>query len=971
MSRHVAPPKSTGGGGFVFEDNVAAYFLSFLLAGRPPLDPALGVISRIDFQTRADGWLLDDVLLTLASDSGTRQCAFSVKSGPQFTAGGIVSTDFVNAAWRQFLHEGTTRFTRSRDRLGLVTVPLPGNLCAELYALLGMARAQDPADLLARLAVPGYASQIKRDLFASLRCPEDLSAKHGLTDADTAELMKHLVVLEADFERQSSRSLREGLENCRSVLVGGSLSEAQSLWQALLSIASEYRPTAGSLDRLELVDRLRSRFRLKDYPEYQDDWTRLLAQTRQNLDGIPDRIGSKVSLPREEERESIEAALARSRVIVLLGPSGCGKTVIAKSWAMTALASTKVLWWNAASLEVANPTVFEHTLGLTHSLQDVLAEISDPRAYVVIDGLDRVFSETSFANLSVLVRGLRLENPASPWRVLLTCQFEEWDRVQRELARAGVLPSSWEAIQVGNLAPEDLDLVWEEFPALRRIALRPHLRALLVKPKLLDLLATRVLPGMPIDANNWVGESDLICWFWEEVVRSHQEGEMRARFLQLLGERQADSLESETPRSSFPVGDLSPVDGLVRDRLCDVHDERLSFYHDLYGDWARQRILVGHADRVSEYLEKRITSPLWHRALRLYGLHLLEQHENVSQWRSVLNSLGAATERRAEDRRSLPAEWRPFFDSLHPRTQDFNTAQDLVLESVIFAADPLPILERLWPELEAEGGALLRRLLTRFLHVATLPNPLMLQITRVIGQDFTTEAATMQRVPYWPYWLPMIQFLHSHAGEVTEMALRQVAEIADTWLRRGDAKWPLRREAAELGIAAAEHMLRLKRGPGMVLVQDGIDEVAYRAGLAGAKELPERVAAFALDASQRATGAEETPSPGERPPVVARRVRVSGPLGSYEFEMPPPWPDGPSERVDEAFRKTCLDTDTLHPLIVSNPTVAREVLLALMIQEPREPDKSNSPALQEDLKVEAIHTWFPPLYLRGPFLFFL
>ena len=357
MSRHVAPPRFTGGSGFTFEDKVAAYFLSFLLTGQPPLNPALGIISRIDFQTGADGWLLDDMLIALVSGGETRQCAFSVKSGQQFTDG-KASKKFVAVAWRQFLHEDTTCFTKSRDRLGLITRPLPDDLLAELYALLEMARTQDPADLPARLACPGYTSDAQRCLFASLRCPEDLCEKHGLTDANTAELMKHLVVLEADFERQSSKSLREALDNCRSALTSGSLAEAQLLWQKLVGIASEYRPTSGHLDRAGLVDQLRSRFRLKEYPEHQEDWARLLAQTRQNLDGIPDRIGSKISLSRDAERESVEAALAKSRVVVLLGPSGCGKTVIAKSWATTALASTKILWWNATSLDVASPAVF-------------------------------------------------------------------------------------------------------------------------------------------------------------------------------------------------------------------------------------------------------------------------------------------------------------------------------------------------------------------------------------------------------------------------------------------------------------------------------------------------------------------------------------------------------------------------------------------------------------------------------------
>ena len=47
-----------------------------LLSGRPPLDPSFGLIKRIDFQVRADGWLLDDLLLTLKYGSEERQMCF-------------------------------------------------------------------------------------------------------------------------------------------------------------------------------------------------------------------------------------------------------------------------------------------------------------------------------------------------------------------------------------------------------------------------------------------------------------------------------------------------------------------------------------------------------------------------------------------------------------------------------------------------------------------------------------------------------------------------------------------------------------------------------------------------------------------------------------------------------------------------------------------------------------------------------
>ena len=85
MTRKVAPTKVTGGGGFEFEDKVAAFFMCYLLSARPPLDPSFGLVKGIYFQVRADGWLLDDLLLTLKHGSEERRCAFSIRSNPQFS----------------------------------------------------------------------------------------------------------------------------------------------------------------------------------------------------------------------------------------------------------------------------------------------------------------------------------------------------------------------------------------------------------------------------------------------------------------------------------------------------------------------------------------------------------------------------------------------------------------------------------------------------------------------------------------------------------------------------------------------------------------------------------------------------------------------------------------------------------------------------------------------------------------------
>ncbi len=415
-------------------------------------------------------------MLTFISHGEIRQCAFSIKSNQQFTKNAAPSK-FVSQAWELFLHEGTTRFDRNRDLLGLVVSPLPPRLAAQLYELLEWADKQDPEKLPDRLAVPGFGSDVKRRLFDSFACPTELAAKHGVEKRHIGALLRCVQVLPVDFERDPSSQLQAAVQNCRSVLRSGSLEEAQALWERLLIIASEHRPHAGFLDFPRLLGQVRSRFQLKDYPNHQADWASLLARTRQNLATIPDKIGATVSLPRDKEHAALETACNEKKSLLLLGPSGCGKTVIAKAWTEKTLESFKVLWWNAGSFDVQDFSTFERPLNLQHSLQGLLSATPDAQAYMVIDGLDRVFSEPAFQNISVLLHGLGLHSETSPWRILITCQAEEWERIQTQLVRVNAPSLAWQILEVKEPHAEELDPIWDAFPALLPLTKQPQLQS--------------------------------------------------------------------------------------------------------------------------------------------------------------------------------------------------------------------------------------------------------------------------------------------------------------------------------------------------------------------------------------------------------------------------------------------------------------------------------------------------------------
>src|SRR5258708_40039311 len=113
------PVKNLSGGGFGFEARVGAWVAAAMLAGTTPLDPELGPPTRIDFQVDADGWRLDDLLVSFAD---ARWCA-SIKSYAQIDAAGKATTDFVTRAWEEILGASGSGFNPSVDLLAMVTAP--------------------------------------------------------------------------------------------------------------------------------------------------------------------------------------------------------------------------------------------------------------------------------------------------------------------------------------------------------------------------------------------------------------------------------------------------------------------------------------------------------------------------------------------------------------------------------------------------------------------------------------------------------------------------------------------------------------------------------------------------------------------------------------------------------------------------------------------------------------------------------
>jgi hypothetical protein len=947
-SRYAASAKSTGGGGFNHEDEVAAYYLAQLLAGSISFGTPCGIITEIKFQTRVDGWLLDDLLLTFAGTDGARRCAFSIKSNAQFAADHAAPTDFVHDCWEQFLKGAP--MDPARDLLALAVSGTPSDVLDDFHTLRGLAEASELGSFEGRLGVKGFADDGKRRMAASFGCPSDLAARFpGELSSNAASIIARVMVIDFDFPSASSRSRRDALQLCALSLKTPSPDAAAHLWAELCATARDYRPRAGTLNLPGLVMRLRSRHDLAGYPYHRDEWKKLERYTDSHL-SVASRwtLAGRLSLLRLSQRKKLDEAVQgvtesdpMPAVAVLVGRSGDGKSVIARQWLA---AGSPQLWIDARLFECLsgqNPTaVLEERLKLQHPISKLLQSAAGNRPRLVLDGIGRLFDEPSLNAAA----GVARDAAASNWEVVATCQEDDYDRVAKVFVSVGLRIA---VIQVDPLTDAELREVSAAEPRLRPLICKDDIRRVLARPKYLDIVLQGAVANEASsfsESDQWTGEAHVAEWCWRRVVEGLPPRTTRSAAAKQMASRQADTVRDSISETDLDAAHLAAIDNLIADGVCRKLGERLVFDHDLLGDWGRQRVLLAQPS-VAAFIksDSRGTSPQWLRALRLWALDVLERQGDQTKWIGAVRELAAAGEAAASDR---------------------------VLEAVALSAGAAKHLEQVWSELIGEGE-LLRRLLERFLRSATVPNPRAMQVIAKLkegaGDDLKTWAATEYRIPQITYWPALLVILHNHRNDVARLAPGEAGRVAQLWLLYTTPNFPFRREAAEIGLTTAQHVHQvLEDRQSRRHLSDGLDEWSlcneaephvYVAALIAAPILPNEVTAFALQAAAR--GADSQVHKPVEPDVVYAN----------------PWPDGPSGRISEKFRDAALSIETFLPLVAAAPDVAKEVLLAVLIDPPvllKHPGMLGlGYAEDRDLSIEQVFNWSPPFFSRGPFLAFL
>jgi hypothetical protein len=278
MPRKRSSTNATGGKGFTFADKVAGGFLVQMLARTFPIEHAYGQITALHFETKESGRSLDDLHLVLERGSETSRWSVSVKSNRQLTKNGF-DPILVQDAWAEWTGADGANFNPALDLLGLVTGVVGEGTLEEWEDVRKEAASTTPERFLLRVSGARQLSATKKKIFESLCLPGRADKAHR---EEAVRLAAKLHVQHYNESKAEGRFVNQ----CAQLTTSGALEEGTKLWNSLLQLASDNRGTGGYFDLPKLLRHLRAGFDLRDYPDFEVDWTRLDGLTSSNLAGV-------------------------------------------------------------------------------------------------------------------------------------------------------------------------------------------------------------------------------------------------------------------------------------------------------------------------------------------------------------------------------------------------------------------------------------------------------------------------------------------------------------------------------------------------------------------------------------------------------------------------------------------------------------------------------------------------------------
>lgn len=752
-------PYASGGGGFRFEDRVAAYYLGCLLteSGARGL---VGTHPTVVMAQRAElGHPLDDLIIEgVTVEGATSRLSLQLKSKLTFAAADSEWAETVRRAWLTVNGQG---FNSALDRVGVAVAGFTARADAHYRPILTWARySASGDDFIRRIQQPDFSHKDRAAFVDNVRRIITAEARRDATEDEVWRVLRSFVILHFDFLADaSSGDAAATLGQLQSYLAPADRPRATHLWNYLAQSASSLIPAGGSLNRERLLALLvAGGLPAGVAPSRREDIARLDAESRRALEEIRCDIGG-LRLHRLKPFEAIFEAADGPRFVQLVSEPGAGKSAILRELAEQRGQESPLFVLKNDRIHPRGWTAHASTLGVTADLATLLNELGAAGSSTLfIDGIDRVADAPSQVTVNDVLRAIVALPSADAWTVVVTVREQNLRHLETWLDRDALDAFGVRSVRVEPLSDNEQGVVANTFPRLRPLLRQGGgMDIVLARPFFLDTILR--LSDVKTAADLPASEVELLDLWWRLG------GSDRPDFAESQRRRDAlvalASSAAAHPNSPLPLQDLDPdaIDelrsaGVVRDQ---AFGHTVNFAHDIYEEWSLCHLLHRNRHRLTEFLRELGEPQALVRAAQLLGSQSLEGDLTGEDWQALLADVEAPSLR--------PVWYRA------------------IATAPLHSTRTVALLDRVESYLLGNDAAVLRKLLLALRTIEVVPNPLFLDAEQIpdLSMEERVKMAQLAALPKAATWVRFMDWLMPRLRSLPATLIPHVLPVLQTW----------------------------------------------------------------------------------------------------------------------------------------------------------------------------------------------
>ncbi len=468
-----------------------------------------------------------------------------------------------------------------------------------------------------------------------------------------------------------------------------------------------------------------------------------------------------------------------------------GKSVLLKLLANRLQSEGEIIFFSVERFDGTSLDQFLHNINVTGEFGQLLwAMSSAPQRCILIDSVEYANSEDKRRILNDIFVAVQNYNQKLlktgghndfSWKIVIASREETIKNILID----SDLQKIFSLFKLETISDSEISDVVQAFPQFKELLSNEHLKDLMLKPLILDILT---LPDFDISLQNTteiVSEASLRRKYWQKIVRLAEKTspikgnpDSRQSLLFDISVRQLRNQRYEIIQEKPNENDVT---GLISDRILQKENGFLRYSHDTIRDWSFVQLLTTQEHNIPEFLKNFQESPQLFRSLQIFGEGIIE-NKDAKKWLDIFNSL--------EQNTQISPYWSQVF-----------------LSSLVTSPLRKENIEVISYVLLANKSQLLVKLLKTIKTICNKPNLILYRIFAYGPKNEREKLMSHFTIPIFLQWDPVINLVLKNPEAIEGQLLTEFAEIAKEWMQNTKKDEKHRKEIAILSIKLLEDKL--------------------------------------------------------------------------------------------------------------------------------------------------------------------